>query len=329
MRLLRYFRKKWHNDLVTKQEIEHMSNTDVLSAKEDILAALSWNNLELIRFRDGMIRTTPRKTIKLCFDIIEKCNLNCVGCLVYSPLADENSFVMDICDFERDIKRLSELFLEEEIDVITLSGGEPLLHQKLIEFPPIIRKVFPNVAVRIVTNGLLLLKQEDAFWECCRTNNVTLEQTKYPIDLDYKKIGTLAKEKGVQHVFMDDTGEVTKTMQIFPVDMTAMSEKALNSQNERLNFFNCWEANQCIRVQNGRIYTCSRIPHIKLLNKYFNLNYHVTDDDSMDIYTAKDKKEIYNFLATATPFCRYCKVNSISEGHAWSVSKKQIEEWGM
>lgn len=75
------------------------------------------------------------------------------------------------------------------------------------------------------------------------------------------------------------------------------------------------------------MYTCSRIPHVKLLNKYFGLNYAVTKDDSIDIYEVDSKKEIYNFLATATHFCKYCKVAAISEGHEWSVSKRKLDEW--
>lgn len=126
---------------------------------------------------------------------------------------------------------------------------------------------------------------------------------------------------------MDDTGQNTKTMQIFPMDLESMSEKSINAQNERLNFFNCWEANQCIRVQEGQMYTCSRIPHVKLLNKYFGLNYAVTKDDSIDIYEADSKKEIYDFLASATRFCKYCKVTAISDGHEWSVSKRKLDEW--
>lgn len=131
--------------------------------KNEILGALSWNNLEVIRFRDGLIRTTPRKTIKLCFDIIEECNLNCAGCLVFSPLVCDNGYVMTISSFEKDVERLSEIFDEDEIDVITISGGEPLLHKEVEKFPQIIRKYFGKVNIRIVTNGLLLLNQPDSF----------------------------------------------------------------------------------------------------------------------------------------------------------------------
>lgn len=328
MNILKYLRNKWHNDLLLKQtEIQCTEQNIASSHKNEILSAISWNNLEVIRLRDGLIRTTPRKIIKLCFDIIEKCNLNCAGCLVYSPLANEHGYIMNINNFEQDIARLSELFTEQEVSVITLSGGEPLLHPDIEKFPKIIRRFFPNVNIRIVTNGILLFKQPDSFWQCCKENHVVLEQTKYPIPLDFAKIKQLAETNEVKHIFMEDTGEHEKSMQIFPVDLESMSENAVNSQNERLNFFNCWEANQCIRVQDGQIYTCSRIPHIHLLNERFHLNYKVTEDDSFDIYTAENKKEIYDFLASAVPFCRYCKVHAISEGHPWKKSTQALEEW--
>ena len=312
MNFLRRLRQKWHNDILYRIQRHDDVVTKIMDKQEkdknEILGALSWNNLEVIRFRDGLIRTTPRKTIKLCFDIIEECNLNCAGCLVYSPLVCDNGYVMTTSSFEKDVERLSEIFDEDEIDVITISGGEPLLHKEVEKFPQIIRKYFGKVNIRIVTNGLLLLNQPDSFWNCCRENKVVLEQTKYPINLDFEQIAKLAEEKGVKHIYMDDTGENTKTMQIFPMDLESISEKSINAQNERLNFFNCWEANQCIRVQEGQMYTCSRIPHVKLLNKYFGLNYAVTKDDSIDIYEVDSKKEVYNFLATATHFVSTVKL---------------------
>lgn len=331
MKFLKYLRKKWHNDILYKVEQRDDFAKEVMDQQEknknEILAALSWNNLEVIRFRDGLIRTTPRKTIKLCFDIIEECNLNCAGCLVYSPLVRDNGYVMTVSSFERDIEKISQIFNENEIDVITISGGEPLLHKDIEKFPQIIRKYFEKVNIRIVTNGLLLLKQPTSFWKSCKENRVVLEQTKYPINLDFEEIAKTAIQNGVKHIYMDDTGEKTKTMQIFPLDLESMSEKAINSQNERLNFFNCWEANQCIRVQEGRMYTCSRIPHVNLLNDYFDLDYVVTEDDSINFYEVKDKNEVYKFLASATRFCKYCKVHAISEGHEWSASKKTLDEW--
>ena len=127
MNFFRLLRQKWHNDVLNRMEQHNDVIKETIAQQEknknEILGALSWNNLEVIRFRDGLIRTTPRKTIKLCFDIIEECNLNCAGCLVYSPLVCDHGYVMTSSTFEKDVKRLSEIFDEAEIDVMTISGG--------------------------------------------------------------------------------------------------------------------------------------------------------------------------------------------------------------
>ena len=262
-KIIKQIREKWHKDIKIKQ---HQSTEQIiisLQQKVDELKnCLSWNNIEVIRLRDGIIRTTPRRTIKLCFDIIESCNLNCTGCLTYAPLASklykctESCGMMPLEVFEKDIIRLSELFSEQEIQVVTISGGEALLHPELTKFFEVTRNYFPSVNIRIGTNGVLLKNKPESFWEACRKFNVVVEQTKYPIDLDFEGIKRLTESKGVRHIFIGDTDIKEKKMQVFPLDLSCMSENAINNQNERLNFFNCWEANMCIRVQNGKMYTC-------------------------------------------------------------------------
>ena len=331
---LKKLRAKWHGDICKNQAkaVERLSA--LMEQKVDELkGGLSWNNLEVIRLRDGLIRTTPRRTIKLCFDIIETCNLNCVGCLTYAPIATKlcknagGGYKLSLESFERDIVRLSELFSQEEIQVLTISGGEALLHPQLTDFFAVARSHFPNTNIRLGTNGVLLAKQEEDFWEACRKYNVAVEQTKYPIDIDFEKIKRDTEAHGVRHTFVGDTGVHEKKMQVFPLDLQSMSENAVNSQNERLNFFNCWEANMCIRVQDGKMYTCSRIPHVHLFNEYFKTDFKVTEDDYIDIYKAQSKAQIYEFLAHAVPFCRYCKVHGIREGYDWGVSRLDIHEW--
>jgi len=66
-------------------------------------------------------------------------------------------------------------------------------------------------------------------------------------------------------------------------------------------------------------------------NNYFIKNsgaaMEATDDDSIDIYKAKDIGEIYEFLSKPMPFCRYCRIKSWEIGIEWGVSKKEITEW--
>ena len=119
---------------------------------------------------------------KLKFEVhvCEHCNLNCKGCYHFSPLAKEE--FLDVVEWENDCKRLSILF-DREMEFISLMGGEPLLHPKICDLLKITRKYFDIGDVSIITNGILLLDMDDDFWNTCRENNVTIRQTKYPIDI--------------------------------------------------------------------------------------------------------------------------------------------------
>ncbi|MDR2406625.1 MAG: radical SAM protein, partial [Bacteroidales bacterium] len=93
------------------------------------------------------------------------------------------------------------------------------------------------------------------------------------------------------------------------------------------NFSKCPQANWCISLQDGKLFTCGTIPYIRHLNKYFNQNFKVTDDDFIDIFRAKDINEILDFLCRPPPFCRYCNQKAIVRYLEWGVSKREISEW--
>ena len=60
---------------------------------------------------------------------------------------------------------------------------------------------------------------------------------------------------------------------------------------------------------------------------YFKSNvFDTTEQNSIDIYKAKDIDEIVEFLNKPIPCCRYCLPNK-EEQIQWGVSKKDISEW--
>jgi hypothetical protein len=252
--------------------------------------------------------------------LTEHCNLNCASCAHFSPLADE--IFADIKIFERDMNRMSELF-HKNVGKIRLMGGEPLLHPKLLNFVHITRKAFPNpsTSIDIVTNGLLLLKQEETFWKTCKDNNIRVSVTKYPINLDFEKMVQTAKLYGVLLNF-DGTSETEpiKTMCHRVYDLRG-------SQNYKKNFKACGYGNGCIFLKDGRLSTCGLSSHFQHFNKYFSQNIEVTDADSIDIFKSRTAKEILRYLTNPIPLCRYCNVQARTYGNTWCVSKKDIKEW--
>ena len=249
--------------------------------------------------------------------LVDHCNLNCRGCDNFSPLSPE--VFANIAVFERDCERISQL-CNGRVQEIQLLGGEPLLHPQVIDFMQIARKNFPSVSIKLVSNGVLLLKQKEAFWSACRQYDIEIVVTKYPIKIDYEAVKQLAQTQGVKFGFYGTTADVVKNMQCMPLDLSGR-------QNARGSFLRCSSANRCVSLDNGRIYTCSLIPYIKYFNAYFGKNLPVTEEDYMDIYKAKNREEILNFLCRPMPFCRFCNQKGMIWDIGYGKSKKEISEW--
>jgi MoaA/NifB/PqqE/SkfB family radical SAM enzyme len=268
------------------------------------------------------IKLRPLKQLRLCIHLTDHCNLNCRGCDNFSPLAKEHN--VEIAVFERDLARISDItgsvWGGRGLSDLQLLGGEPLLHPNIESLMELARKYMKNAVIRIVTNGILLSNQGDKFWESCRINDIKVVVTKYPINIDHAAIEESAKKFGVDYSYYGDTGRTPKEMYCDPLDLTG-------SQDGRKNFIRCHRANNCIELNDGKLYTCETIPNVKYFNRFFNKNLTVSENDYIDIYKAKDINEILNFLCTPPPFCRYCGIDHRRRGIKWSVSRRELSEW--
>jgi organic radical activating enzyme len=270
-------------------------------------------------YLDSLRKTSPerlktRNMLRFEVNITDHCNLNCVGCEHFSPLSKEK--YIDVGDYERDCVRLGEL-LNWEAENIHLMGGEPLLHPRINEIIEITRKYFVKGVIEIVTNGILLMKQDKSFWETCRENNIVISVTQYPIHINHQEIEATVKKNDVAFRYYA-LGK--KRMQKRPFDLEG-------KQNIEENIKICHMANNCIQLREGKLFTCVEIAYISIFNEYFNQKMEVTEKDYIDIYKVKNKKEIVNFLNKPVPFCRYCNIVGIEQGIAWRRSKKEISEW--
>jgi organic radical activating enzyme len=219
-------------------------------------------------------RLKQRTLLRFEINVTDHCNLNCVGCEHFSPLAKEK--YIDIETYERDCAQLGKL-LNWEMENIHLMGGEPLLHPQLNKIVEITRKYFVKGVIEIVTNGILLMNQNESFWEVCRENNVVVSVTQYPIKLKYNELEKKAKNNNVEMRYYY-FGK--KTMQKRPFDLEG-------KQNIEENIKICHMANQCVQLRDGKLFTCVVIAYISIFNEYFNKNLEVTEKDYIDIYKVK------------------------------------------
>ena len=275
------------------------------------------NNRILGNINFQLDKITPKANIDgIEIHLAEHCNLNCQCCSHFSNLAEPEFANIEV--FERDIKRLYELS-NGEVNIIKLMGGEPLLNPNCERFFELTRKYFDKTEIKLVTNGILLLKQKESFWQSMRDNNITLAPTKYPIKIDWDKVKEICYNMNIKFKFFNDENVLKKTFY-----------NTLNlegCENPEWNFRNCFQANNCLRLDNGKLYTCEEPANIKHFNKFFNKNIPVSVNDYIDIHKAKDYQEVLQFLAKPIPFCKYCDVEKRKYSIAWKTSTKSIEEY--
>ncbi|WP_290881733.1 radical SAM protein, partial [Helicobacter sp.] len=159
------------------------------SLKKSIQDLKAQNNLltnQNITTRNSLYKLTPQAYLKLVeIHLAEHCNLNCFSCAHFSQLSPAQFPSLE--QFSKDMEQLNSL-TNGLIGKFHLMGGEPLLNPSCKDFFAITRKYFPNSAIWLVTNGILLNKQPKEFWESCRENNIEIHPTKYPIKIDWERI---------------------------------------------------------------------------------------------------------------------------------------------
>lgn len=265
-----------------------------------------------------MIGKFPRRQLRFEVSVVEHCNLNCIMCDHFSPLALPKTIDKKV--FEEEIERLSKLF-SSQAEYVYLLGGEPLLHEDLPTLCKITRNFFPLAPIKIYTNGLLLTHQTEKFWEAIRRYKISFIITKYPVNAPYETIEWLLKKKQVEYTYsrnLDNSEE--KIMRYNPLDPKGR-------QIAEESFVKCSLANTCITLCNGKLYPCSIIPSVEHINRYFDLHFTVCKEDRIDIFENHTAKDILFALSQPVPFCRYCAVNHRQIGFPWSVSKKEVREW--
>lgn len=87
------------------------------------------------------------------------CNIACLGCLSISDV--KRSGVESYESLCKNMDEWSKLITPK---VLTIFGGEPLLHPKFCDVVRYARQCWPDSTIRVITNGLLLDKIPPEFW---------------------------------------------------------------------------------------------------------------------------------------------------------------------
>ncbi len=195
--------------------LKEIFETEYSVISQDMMDQINKLDLTDEQYVTFCIRQIRRVKLDFEVNIADHCNLNCQCCNHFSPLADQ--VFLDIDIFTRDLKRIREL-TNGEVGKIWLIGGEPLLHPQLTDFLYVSRSLFPKTHITLNTNGILLLKKDERFWQALRDTQIEITLTKYPIQIDYQKIDQKINLEKVKYAYTLSS-TVLKTTYHLPLDV--------------------------------------------------------------------------------------------------------------
>lgn len=231
--------------------------------------------------------------------ITEECNLNCKGCLFTCNLSGNIGHV-SFEQVKKDADRMCQLFYD--VPWIRILGGEPLMHPDIIEILDGYREKFPDSEIDVCTNGLLIPKMKEEFWECMKKNNITIHVSGYkPTRSMINKIDEVIKKHDMPYVILN-RDKFLKYYTLKPEnDMRKSYEKCI--------------ASGCYELYCGKMSTCSGVIAFEKLNNMFGCKYKVREnEDWIDIHNENlDGFAVKEFLERPSYCCKYCDFDRIEE----------------
>lgn len=224
------------------------------------------------------------------FHVADHCNLNCKACEHYSGLVNTPTFP-DFSKFADGFMQLKRLI--NDIGIIRILGGEPLLNTEMDKYILLTRKLYPKAIIYIVTNGLLIRQLSGDLLDMMKKLKISFLLSYYPpLQGKISDISKFLDEKGVNYYISPLIEKFTKKQTLIP-----------RNDYEEV-FFKCQQAH-CHNLYNGKLAACFLPFTTHYFNEYFDQN--LPEDGAVDLYkeglTVEELKK-----ALLTPFqrCRYC-----------------------
>lgn len=242
------------------------------------------------------------------------CNLSCYGCDHASPARDEE--YLSVEGLAADLAALSDVY---HVFEFFLTGGEPLLHPRLVEVIDTIRDSGVAEKIAVVTNGALLHKAPAGLWERIDKLWVSL----YPgvkRKLSEDEIRQQAERSGVL-LHLKVTDEFTN--------------KLLHSENEDPElvasiYSTCTLRGSCHTIHDGRFFKCSPSPFVPEWVRRVGLEVSDFSGDSVPLRNNPDlRRQLLEYLKDDRPLtaCRFCLGCVGKPVRSRQMNKKAVREW--
>ena len=221
--------------------------------------------------------------------IVDHCNLNCKSCNNFSPFVRQRSCA-SAEQWDKDIGRLANVY---DIRRILLLGGEPLLEPKLAEeFITVTRKHAPTSEVYLLTNGLLIPKMTDDFFETLVKNDIIVSISAYvPTMKMMPQIWEVLESHDVKYLYH----------KVLTFSKHLNLDYVPNVGFENFKRGSCG----CYYMRNGHISKCPDAMLIEHMDKFLGTNFRSRCDISLDEVESNPILTLQR-LNTNIDLCHYC-----------------------
>lgn len=241
-----------------------------------------------------------QRMVKLDILLCNYCNLNCSACMFGTNTKELPRLVYDLEQFKKDINYLSKF--KDIIKEIQFLGGEPTLVQDILEYIKITNKALPTTKIRIITNGLKLIKDVNLL-KGLKDLKVHLVLSHYPETtmainvLEQKlKLFNIA-----YHFLIGEHSPVLKNVWSAPLTSTT----PINTSKLEEIKFNCKYG--CLLIWNGYFMACAIQFSIPMRNKLFGTNYN--EEKGILIESIKTEEDLIEMQGSKyiPDICKYCQ----------------------
>ncbi len=199
---------------------------------------------------DGRVQTRSLET-----HIVDHCNLRCAACCSLSPHLP--AWQVDPTDLAEELRLARPALAPTWLKLV---GGEPLLHSRLLECLEVAKAAHIATIVSLTTNGFLLPRQPEAFWQKLDALTVSL----YPNPR--LPLATI-------HLIEEKAAEYQVRLNWKKQDSFVQMDRDGRCDDEAENdavWEACWLRRRCHMIRDGRFYACTRPAHFgKLLGEDF------------------------------------------------------------
>jgi GTP 3',8-cyclase len=229
----------------------------------------------------------------------EHCTMACVSCSHAAPVAPR--WNMEPEELARDLAHVAPFLRFHRLQMV---GGEPTLNKKLPELMRVARASGVCREVMVITNGQLLKRMPEEFWQELDTLQLSIYPTLDPTTPDF------AKEKCREH-----------GKPFYSTVFTDFHKQFRKVPNDGAHFATCHWKSDCYTIHRGHFYLCPQ-------SAFFPKNFMGLPDnvDGLPLEGITEEK-LNAFLHRTEPLnaCRICCANEMKSA-PWSESKNK-DEW--